>query len=130
MPTRQRSPTWNRGSSGVAAWSSAPAPSRLFIAVEFPLHLLSLKHGCLGGRQDRVPSVGRYCSVQPLIPYHIHRIEIVAYPLDLLAQCLPQHGNARVGRREVFEGMHGDRPLAFLGLKIIGLALTIFVFPR
>jgi hypothetical protein len=32
----------------------------------------------------------QYFSVKLLIPYHIHRIETVAYPLDLLAQCPPQ----------------------------------------
>jgi hypothetical protein len=57
-------------------------------------------------------------------------IETVAYPLDLLAQYVPQHRDARVGRREVFEGMHGDRSLAFLRLEIIWLALTLFVSPR
>jgi hypothetical protein len=35
-----------------------------------------------------------------------------------------------VGRRKVFEGMHSDWPLAFLRLEIIGLAPTIFAFPR
>jgi hypothetical protein len=40
----------------------------------------------------------RYFSVKLLIPYHIHRIETVAYPLNLLAQCPPQHGDAGIGR--------------------------------
>src|SRR5271166_3929927 len=95
-----------------------------------PSNLLALKHGRLGEWQDGVPRVGRYRSVQPLIPYHVHRIETVAHPLDLLAQCVPQHRNARVGRREVFEGMHRDRALTLLRLEIIGLALTLFVCSR
>ena len=36
-----------------------------------PLRFLSLKHGRLGRRHDRVPRIGRYRSVQPLMPYHV-----------------------------------------------------------
>src|ERR1700730_7148626 len=95
-----------------------------------PLHLLSLKHGRLGRRQDRVPRIGRYRSVQPLMPYHIQRIETIAHPVDLLAQCVPQNGDARVRCREIFQGMYGDDPLTFLSLEIIGFALTLLVCSR
>ena len=54
-----------------------------------------------------------YFSVNLLITNHIHRIEAVAHPLDPFAQCPPQHGDARIRRREDFQGMHGDRPLAY-----------------
>ncbi len=78
MPTLQISPTRNRRVRQismpvlVAHCGSSPLNS--------PSHLLALKHGYLGGRQDRVPRVGGYRSVQSLIPYHIHRIETVAHP--------------------------------------------------
>jgi hypothetical protein len=54
-----------------------------------------------------------YFSVNLLITNHIHRIEAVAHPLDPFAQCPPQHGDARIRRREDFQGMHGDRPPAY-----------------
>jgi hypothetical protein len=61
------------------------------------------------------------------MPYHVQRIETIAHPLDLLAQCVPQHGDARVRCREIFQSMYGDDPLTFLSLEIIGFALTLLV---
>jgi hypothetical protein len=50
--------------------------------------------------------------------------------LTLLAQSPTQHGNASAGCREVFEGVHCDRPLPFLDVEVIRLTLAIFVTPR
>src|SRR5260370_9138453 len=114
------------------SFSSTMARSRMAVQnqKQTTSNILALKRGCLGRRQDGVPRIGRYRSVKPLIPNHVHRIQTVAHPLDLLAQCVPQHRNACIRCREVFEGMHGDHPMTFLSLEIIGLALAILVFPR
>jgi hypothetical protein len=64
------------------------------------------------------------------VAHHIHRIGAILHSLDLIAKEMPQHLDPGVGRCKVFEGMHSDRPLAFLRREIIGLALAIFVFPR
>jgi hypothetical protein len=90
-------------------------------------HLLGA--GYLKRRQDRVPSVGWDLLIGPGVAHHIHRIEAVLHPLDLLAQQMPQHRDPGVGPSKVFEGMHGDCPLALLRFEIVGLPLAIFVFP-
>jgi hypothetical protein len=65
----------------------------------------------------------------PCVPRHIHWIQSIRHPLGLLSQEMPRHRDPGVGRSQVFEGMHGDRPLALLRLEIVGLALAIFIFP-
>jgi hypothetical protein len=42
---------------------------------------------------------------------------------------MPQHRDTGVGGSEIFERVHGNRALALLRLKIVGLALANFVFP-
>jgi hypothetical protein len=100
-PVGKQAPPARAAPSLVRAQRDAPGTllymARSPLAVQMnkpqPLRLLSLKHGHLGRRQDRVPRIGRYRSVQPLMPYHVQRIETIAHPLDLLAQCVPQHGD-------------------------------------
>src|SRR3984893_12781656 len=92
--------------------------------------LARLKHWRLGGRQDGVPRVGRDLLVATRVAHHIHRIEAILHPLDLLAQQMPQHRDPGVRGPEVFEGMHGDRSLALLRLEIVGLALAGLAYVR
>jgi hypothetical protein len=44
------------------------------------------------------------------VPYYIHRIETVAYPPDLLAQCSRIIAMPVSGRCQVFQGLHSDGP--------------------
>ena len=62
--------------------------------------------------------------------HHVDRVETRLDPLDLLAQEPPQHDDAGIGMGEVFQRVHRDRPLPFLCLEVIGLALALLVAAR
>src|SRR5260370_37502474 len=63
------------------SFSSTMARSRMAVQnqKQTTSNILALKRGCLGRRQDGVPRIGRYRSVKPLIPNHVHRIYTVAH---------------------------------------------------
>src|SRR5215831_19077411 len=78
-------------------------------------------------RQDCVPGAGRDALVLLGLSDGVDRVEALLDALQLLAQQPPQHDDAGIRMRQVFERVDRDRALPLLRFEIVGLALALLV---